>query len=121
MALNLKSQLQYERTFCDLMFSKGHHTERVAASGRRKNSICDAVCFTSYAQYICEIKATKQARFVYIDEKGMAETAARLNIKALLAVYFKSSHSSAGKGRWVFRTINEGRMVVRKDDKSEDI
>ena len=121
MTLNPKSQLQYERNFCDLMYSRGCHTERVAASGRRRHSICDVVCFTLNSPYICEIKATRESRFVFVDEKGMKETANKFNMSALLAIYFKSSHSSQGKGNWVFKTINQYKMVVKKDDKSENI
>ena len=121
MPLNAKSQLQYERDFCDMMHGLGWHAERVASSGKRQLSVCDAVLFTASASYLTEVKATRKVRFVFEDDNNIVGTAQRVGIRGLLAIYFKSSHSSQGKGNWVFKILNENRTVVNKNDKSDGV
>lgn len=115
--MRLKSHLQYERDFCNLMNEQGFHTERVAASGRRKESVCDAVLFTLNKTYLVEVKSTKEKSFsLKRGLHGLLPVCSKHNVLPLLAVYFKSSHSSKGKGKWVFKIINDNLEKVSVND-----
>ena len=118
--MRLKSHLQYERDYCNMMNEQGFHTERVAASGRRKKSVCDAITFKYGWVYLTEIKSTKQIKYVYKPKEELMAVSQKHSIPVLLAVYFKSSHSSQGKGRWVLKKVF-GVMEVTKDDESDRI
>ena len=83
--------------------------------------MCDAVCFTLTAVYLTEVKATHAKKYAYKDTKDLIVTAEKVNVKALLAVYFKSTHSSQGKGRWVYKILDNKQMAVRKDDRPDNI
>ena len=116
--MKLKCHLQYERDYCNLMQSKGFHTERVAASGRRKLSVCDTITMRAGHVYLTEIKSTKFEKYIFYPKQELLNVSATHSIPILLAIYFKSSHSSKGKGNWVFKRIF-GRTEVTKDDKSD--
>ena len=105
--MRLKSHLQYERDFCNLMKERGFHTERVAASGRRRYSVCDLIMFSKDEVFMVEVKSTKESKFRMRGLHGVIEIANEYNVVPLLAVYFKSSHSSQGKGCWVLKRLDE--------------
>ncbi len=119
--MRLKSHLQYERDFCNLMKSKGYHTERVAASGRRQYSVCDAVLFSKKEVFLVEVKSTREVVYRMTGLHGIIEKALEFNITPLLAVYFKSSHSSKGEGVWVFKRLNANLSEVRRNDRSDEV
>ncbi|MGV8150865.1 MAG: hypothetical protein ACP5NV_04005 [Candidatus Woesearchaeota archaeon] len=119
--MRLKSHLQYERDFCNLMKSKGFHTERVAASGRRQYSVCDAVLFSKKEVFLVEVKSTREVVYRMTGLHGIIEKALEFNITPLLAVYFKSSHSSKGEGVWVFKRLNANLSEVRRNDRSDEV
>ena len=120
--MRLKSHLQYERNFCNLMQLKSYHAERVAASGRRKGSVCDAVLFTPDNSYLVEIKSTKAKSYsLKRGLHGLVEQCVGLHILPLVAVYFKSSHSSQGAGHWVIKIITDKIERVNIDDESDRI
>lgn len=119
--MRLKSHLQYERDFCNMMKERGFHTERVAASGRRQYSVCDAVLFTKKEVFLVEVKSTRENVFRINGLHGIAEKATEFNIIPLLAVYFKSSHSSKGQGCWIIKRLNDSVLEVRKDDRSDEV
>jgi len=100
----------------------GYHTERVAASGRRRASVCDAVLFTGRKSYLVEVKSTKEKFFsVQKGLHGIIEACEKVNILPLIAIYFKSSHSSEGSGRWVLKIITKDLEKVKCDDRSDEI
>jgi Holliday junction resolvase len=103
------------------MKERGFHTERVAASGRRKYSVCDAVLFTKKESFLVEVKSTREVVYRMTGLHGIIEKANEFKIIPLLAVYFKSSHSSKGEGKWVLKRLNVNILEVRKDDRSDDI
>jgi Holliday junction resolvase len=103
------------------MKSKGFHTERVAASGRRKFSVCDAVLFTKKESFLVEVKSTREEVYRMTGLHGIIEKASEFNITPLLAVYFKSSHSSKGEGVWVFKRLSNQLSEVTKNDRSDEI
>ncbi|MBR9700194.1 hypothetical protein GOV09_07085 [Candidatus Woesearchaeota archaeon] len=77
------------------MQSEGYHSERVAASGSRRGSFCDAVLFTPGNSYLVEVKSTKtKSCSLKKGLHGLVERCEGLHILPLVAVYFKSSHSS---------------------------
>lgn len=119
--MRLKSHLQYERDFCNLMKEQGFHTERVAASGRRKYSVCDVILFSKEKVYLVEVKSTAEEKFKMRGLHGIIEKANEFNISPLLAVYFKSSHSSQGSGKWVLKLLNSELKEVTKNDRSDEI
>lgn len=119
--MRLKSHLQYERDFCNLMKERGFHTERVAASGRRKYSVCDVVLFSKTKTFLVEVKSTASDKFRMTGLHGIIEKASEFNICSLLAVYFKSSHSSQGSGKWVLKLLNSELKEVTKNDRSDEI
>jgi len=120
--MKLKSHLQYERDFCNMMKTAGFHTERVAASGRRKGSVCDAVLFTSGNCFLVEVKSTRHKFFDLSGGlHGIVEACEGRNVLPLIAVYFKSHHSSEGPGRWVLKVINKELRRIDKHDRSEEI
>jgi Holliday junction resolvase len=103
------------------MKERGFHTERVAASGRRKHSVCDLIMFSKNEVFMVEVKSTKEKKFRIRELHGVIEIAQEYNVIPLLAVYFKSSHSSKGKGCWVMKRLNENIMEVSKDDRSDEV
>ena len=120
--MRMKCHLQYERNYCNLMQLKGYHAERVAASGRRKGSVCDAVLFTPDASYLVEIKSTKAKSFsLKRGLHGLVERCDGLQILPLIAVYFKSAHSSKGSGHWVMKIITDKLERINVNDKSDKI
>lgn len=119
--MRLKSHLQYERDFCNLMKERGFHTERVAASGRRKYSVCDVILFSKTKTFLVEVKSTAEEKFKMRGLHGIIEKALEFNISPLLAVYFKSSHSSQGSGKWVLKLLNSELKEVTKNDRSDEI
>lgn len=119
--MRLKTHLQYERDFCNMMKDKGFHTERVAASGRRKYSVCDVILFSKSAVFMVEVKSTASDKFRMTGLHGVIEKAIEFNVQALLAVYFKSSHSSKGSGKWVLKRLNSDLKEVTKNDRSDEI
>lgn len=120
--MRMKCHLQYERDFCNLMNEKGFHSERVAASGRRKNSVCDAVLFTPNNSYLVEVKSTKTESYsLKKGLHGLVERCEGLHILPLVAVYFKSIHSSQGSGRWVWKKITNDLLRVDKNDECDKL
>lgn len=119
--MKLKTHLQYERDFCNLMKERGFHTERVAASGRRKYSVCDVILFSKSEVFMVEVKSTSFEKFKVNGLHGVIETAVEFNVIPLLAVYFKSSHSSKGRGCWVMKRLDENIKEVKKDDRSDKV
>lgn len=119
--MRLKSHLQYERDFCNMMKEKGYHTERVAASGRRQYSVCDAVLFSKKEVFLVEVKSTREVVYRMTGLHGIIEKATEFNIVPLIAVYFKSPHSSKGQGCWVIKRLNANLLEVRKDDKCDEL
>lgn len=120
--MRLKSHLQYERDFCNVMKERGFHTERVAASGRRKGAVCDAVLFSDKRVYLVEVKSTKEKSFSLRNGlHGLLPVCSKYNLTPLIAVYFKSSHSSKGKGRWVFKIIDDELEKVNFDDGCDEL
>lgn len=118
--MGYKQQLQYERDYCNMICDRGIHAERVASSGARRKSVCDAITFSLKSAYLTEIKSTKKKVFKFIDTHGIFSKANSLLIECLLCIYFKSSHSSKGKGRWVIKKIYSTEMVVRCDDECDE-
>lgn len=119
--MKLKSHLQYERDFCNMMKEKGYHTERVAASGRRKYSVCDVILFSKSSVFMVEVKSTASPKFRMTGLHGVVEKALEFNVIPLLAVYFKSSHSSQGKGKWVLKLLDKEVKEVTNNDRSDEI
>jgi Holliday junction resolvase len=119
--MKLKSHLQYERDFCNLMDEKGFHTERVAASGRRRYSVCDVILFSKFRVFMVEVKSTGLAKFRVKGLHGVVEKALEFNVMPLLAVYFKSSHSSQGSGKWVLKLLDKEVKEVTNNDRSDEI
>ena len=104
-----------------MMKEQGFHTERVAASGRRKYSVCDLIMFSKNEVFMVEVKSTKEEKFRMRGLHGIVETALDYNVIPLLAVYFKSSHSSKGSGKWVLKRLNSDLKEVTKNDRSDEI
>lgn len=119
--MRLKTHLQYERDFCNIMKDRGFHTERVAASGRRKHSVCDLILFSKQEVFMVEVKSTKEVKFRMRGLHGVIEIAQEYNVVLLLAVYFKSSHSSQGSGKWVLKRLDKEVKEVTKNDRSDEI
>ena len=119
--MRLKTHLQYERDFCNMMKEKGFHAERVAASGRRKYSVCDVILFSKTEVFMVEVKSTASDVFRVKGLRGVIEKSAEFNVIPLLAVYFKSTHSSQGKGRWVMKRLDKNVKEVCKNDRSDEI
>jgi len=103
------------------MKEKGYHTERVAASGRRKHSVCDVILFSKSAVFMVEVKSTASEKFRIKGLHGVIEKSAEFNVVPLLAVYFKSPHSSQGSGKWVLKRLNQDLKEVTKNDRSDEI
>jgi Holliday junction resolvase len=105
-----------------MMKERGFHTERVAASGRRKGAVCDAVLFTLNKTYLVEVKSTREKSFsLRRGLHGLLPVCSKFNVLPLIAVYFKSSHSSRGKGRWVLKVINENMEKVSINDGCDEL
>lgn len=119
MLLKIKSQLQYERDFCNLMCQQGHHAERVASSGKRFLSVCDSVLITKNNTYLVEVKATKEKSFKLRGLHGNVETAIKFNIKPLIAVRFKGNSHNPGK--WVIKIISPNLNKVTIQDGSDKL
>ena len=119
MSFKLKSQLQYERDFCNLVCGKGYHSERVAASGRRILSVCDAVVITYKMTYLTEVRATKKKVYKIANLHGLVEIALKYNILSLLAVRFKGNCHKPG--RWVWKVITPELKKVEFNDESDNI
>jgi Holliday junction resolvase len=103
------------------MKEQGYHTERVAASGRRKFSVCDLIMFSKQEVFMVEVKSTREVKFRIKGLHGVVETATDYKVVPLLAIYFKSSHSSMGKGCWVMKRLDKQLVEVRKDDRSDQV
>ena len=115
----LRSQLQYERDFCDLMDKQGHHAERVASSGRRKNSVCDVIVISTNRTYLVEIRATKSKTYRISNLHGIVEVSSRYNVVPLIAVRFKGNRYTPG--RWVWKIIAKDLKKVDFNDRSDQI
>ncbi|GBC75047.1 hypothetical protein HRbin06_00358 [archaeon HR06] len=109
----------YEREFCDFVITKGYHAERIAGSGLRRESVCDAVLIKDGKAYLVEIKSTRDKVYYLSDKQGVRERIKEL-IKVskkcgaipLLAVRFK------GKNKWVVKRLNYRLKKVDSRDKS---
>lgn len=119
MGLTLKSQLQYERDFCNLMCKTGHHSERVASSGKRHFSVCDAVLITQIKTYLVEVKATKEKTFYIRGLHGIVEVAQKYNVLPLIAVRFKGNSHKPGK--WVCKIITPNLNKINFDDEPDQL
>lgn len=119
MGLGLKSQLQYERDFCNLMCSIGHHSERVSASGKRLLSVCDAVVITMQKTYLAEVRATKEKAYRIAHLHGIVEVCQKYNILPLIAVRFKGNCHKPGK--FVWKIITPEIKKVYFEDESDRI
>lgn len=119
MGLTLKSQLQYERDFCNMMCELGNHAERVAASGKRYSSVCDAVLITFMKTYLVEVKATKEKIFYVKGLHGIVEVAQKYNISPVLAVRFKGNCHKPG--RWVLKIITPEINKINFEDESDKL
>ena len=119
MGLTIKSQLQYERDFCNMMCEQGNHAERVASSGKRKKSVCDSVLITLMKTYLVEVKATQEKTFYVKGLHGLVEVAQKFNISPLIAVRFKGN--SHKKGRWVCKIITPNLNKIEFEDESDQL
>lgn len=101
---------RYEREFCEYAENRGYHAERVAGSGFRKDSVCDAVLIKDGQGYLVEIKSTKDGTFYVSDNLGTRQrlnTLMRVAKKSgaipLLAVRFKKR----GKRKtWIVKMLS---------------
>ena len=119
MGLTVKSQLQYERDFCNLMCESGHHAERVSSSGKRKKSVCDSVLITLMKTYLVEVKATQEKTFYVRGLHGIVEVAQKFNICPLIAVRFKGNCHKPG--RWVWKIITSNLNKINFEDESDQL
>lgn len=58
-----KSSLDWERKFCEFAEQSGFHSERVASSGSRLDSVCDVVIVKAGKACLVEVKSTKKSIF----------------------------------------------------------
>jgi len=89
----MPSGFRYERQLADKLENEGWHVERVASSGRRKNSVCDLVGIKDGKAYLIEVK-TRNRKGFYIkkfedDLKELREVATKVNAVPFLAVLIK--------------------------------
>lgn len=89
----MPSGFRYERKLADKLEQEGWHVERVASSGRRRNSICDLVGVKNGKAYFIEVK-TRNRRGFYIkkfenDLKELREMAIKVDAVPILAVLIK--------------------------------
>jgi len=83
----------YERKLANKLEKEGWHVERVASSGRRRNSICDLVGVKNGKAYFIEVK-TRNRRGFYTkkfesDLKKLVEVAIKVGAVPILAVLIK--------------------------------
>lgn len=89
----MSNGFRYERQLADKLEQEGWHVERVASSGRRKNSVCDLVGIKDGVPYLIEVK-TRKGNVFYTkafkkDLERMIKTAKRVKAVPLLVVLFK--------------------------------
>jgi Holliday junction resolvase len=96
---------RYERKLADKLEKEGWHVERVASSGRRRNSVCDLVGIKSGTAYLVEVKTRNKKGFYakpfQNDLQNLKDVAAKVGAVPLLAVLIKR------KG-WEFFDLREG-------------
>ena len=89
----MPSGFRYERKLADKLENEGWHVERVASSGRRKNSVCDLVGIKNGNPYLIEVKTRNQKGFYTKkfegDLKELKEVAIRVDAIPILAVLIK--------------------------------
>jgi Holliday junction resolvase len=83
----------YERKLADKLEKDGWHVERVASSGRRRNSVCDLVGVKNGKAYLIEVK-TRNKRGFYIKKFGndlekLRKVAIKVDAVPILAVLIK--------------------------------
>lgn len=100
--------IAHERELADKLENEGWHVERVAASGRRENSVCDLVGIKDGVPYLIEVKTTWDDVFRVPQDQisRLIETSLRCRAIPLLAVLFK-------RRGWKFLELNEIPKVVR--------
>lgn len=84
---------KYERSLADRLEKEGWHVERVASSGRRRNSVCDLVGIKNGKAYLVEVK-TRNKRGFYKkkfenDLKKLRDIAIKVDAVPILAVLIK--------------------------------
>jgi len=84
---------KYERKLADKLEKDGWHVERVASSGKRRNSVCDLVGVKNGKAYLIEVK-TRNRRGFYTkkfedDLKKLREVAIKVDAIPILAVLIK--------------------------------
>ena len=102
---------RYERKLADKMEKEGWHVERVASSGRRKNSVCDLVGIKDGKAYLIEVKTRNRKGFYTKkfedDLKELKEVAIKVNAVPILAVLIK-------RQGWKFFDLRENMPNVVK-------
>ena len=91
--MNLKDQVNYERQYVDIKCGEGFHCERVAGSGRKKQSVADCILFRDNVCLV-EVKATKDEVFRVTARtrrqlERMVTVCHRHGLQPLLAIRFK--------------------------------
>ena len=84
---------RYERKLADKLENEGWHVERVASSGKRKNSVCDLVGIKNGKAYLIEVKTRNKKGFYAKkfenDLKKLKEVAIKVDAVPILAVLIK--------------------------------
>lgn len=84
---------RYERKLADKLELEGWHVERVASSGKRRNSVCDLVGIKDGVSHLIEVKSRKGKIFYtkpYREDLiTLIEIANKVKAKPMLAVLFK--------------------------------
>lgn len=102
---------RYERKLADKLENEGWHVERVASSGRRKNSVCDLVGVKNSKAYFIEVK-TRNKKGFYIkpfesDLQKLVIVSNRVGAIPILAVLIK-------RHGWKFFDLRESMPNVVK-------
>ena len=89
----MPSGFRYERKLADKLEQEGWHVERVASSGKRRNSVCDLVGIKSGIAHLFEVKSRKGKIFYtkqYRKElKRLVKVARKCGAVPILAILFK--------------------------------
>jgi len=109
----MPSGFRYERKLADKLEEEGWHVERVASSGKRKNSVCDLVGVKNGIPYLMEVKTRKGTVFYtrsYIDHlENLVKVANKCKAIPMLMILFK-------RHGWKFLELNKIPKVVKFDE-----
>lgn len=99
------------------MEGKGFHTERVASSGKRVNSVCDVVLFKLGQAYLAEVKATKfdKLRLDREQKEQLLRVSIKHSIPALYAVRFKGKYNG-NRACWVVKQLTHNLIEVHRNE-----